>query len=347
MRPPSCSVCVSDCDGSAVITDCQHFICHRCVQRSAKGVCPRCQKPCRSVALNAPNAPRELLACLEFDAPRQLRLSLQALELQQRLETSNNQRLKEMVTMMNQQSRATAQQLGQVQQQLQQKAEECRTLQVEVNLLRDQLREVHLQGQQLAAVQQQQQRAVSTPVMSNVPSMTTSFLQNPSRDSPRSHPTASQSNALASVFSFNSGGRGGTPLPIRGCSEARSSIGPSGLPNPAATMWSPTGGNGGDVALGWSSGGQVPSKRARSEAGEHGGMRTESFHLTTPVMSLTSPQGQPPRHVIASSATRLGGDGHAGAPGPTSTSAQPMLGNRTAMLPRLPSLLPGGSGHMM
>ncbi|CUG88762.1 transmembrane protein, putative [Bodo saltans] len=143
---PTCSMCVADCDSNSVLTNCQHFICSRCWNKYPKGQCPRCHKACKTLSLSAPNFPVEVQERLRFDVKRHMTMSIQALEFQQRLEQGATQRLKEIMTQLQQQLRSTMQQLSDAQRQLHQKSEEAKTLQVEVNVLRDQLREVHMSG---------------------------------------------------------------------------------------------------------------------------------------------------------------------------------------------------------
>lgn len=167
-------MCVADCDANSILTNCQHFLCSRCWNKYPKGQCPRCHKACKTVSLSAPNFPHEVQERLRFDVKRHMTMALQALEFQQRLDLGATQRLKEITTQLHQQLRATVQQLADAQRQLQHKSEEAKTLQVEVNVLRDQLREVHMTSRGTGASSSSLGQGMSmhrggTPAMSMIP----------------------------------------------------------------------------------------------------------------------------------------------------------------------------------
>jgi hypothetical protein len=171
-------MCVAECDANSILTNCQHFLCSRCWNKYPKGQCPRCHKACRTLSLSAPNFPAEVQERLRFDVKRHLTMSVQALEFQQRLEQGATQRLKEITTQLHQQLRSTMQQLADAQRQLQHKSDEAKTLQVEVNVLRDQLREVHMSGRSSGGQHNSQHTSSAggggamrnaTPAMSMIP----------------------------------------------------------------------------------------------------------------------------------------------------------------------------------
>ncbi|KEG06142.1 putative dynein heavy chain, cytosolic, partial [Trypanosoma grayi] len=108
---PSCIICCSDCDSDGLFTSCQHFLCGRCTARYAPGQCPRCRKPCKVVKAGAA-LPKEVRERMTQDPQRLLTFTLQALEFQRRQEQQTLQRLREIVTTLNQSNRGMAAQIS-------------------------------------------------------------------------------------------------------------------------------------------------------------------------------------------------------------------------------------------
>ncbi|RNF07219.1 putative dynein heavy chain, cytosolic [Trypanosoma rangeli] len=108
---PSCIICCSDCDADSLFTSCQHFLCARCTARYPPGQCPRCRKPCKVVKAGAA-LPNELQERMAQDPQRVLAVAAQALEFQRRQEHQTLQRLREIVTTLNQSNRSMASQLS-------------------------------------------------------------------------------------------------------------------------------------------------------------------------------------------------------------------------------------------
>lgn len=95
----ACSVCVSDCDATAVLTNCQHFVCARCAAKVPNmATCPRCHKPCRHIRLNAAGFPPDIAERMQSDPLQQLKSCAQTFEFQIRQLQLSNQRLKELLT---------------------------------------------------------------------------------------------------------------------------------------------------------------------------------------------------------------------------------------------------------
>lgn len=115
---PSCVMCVSDCDANAVLTNCQHFLCVRCVAKYPQGQCPRCQKPCKVIRLSAPNFPRDMMERIQADPVKLTQSLAQTLDFQRRQESLASQRLKELVTALNNSNRSMAAQMQSMQQEL-------------------------------------------------------------------------------------------------------------------------------------------------------------------------------------------------------------------------------------
>ncbi|RNF20326.1 putative dynein heavy chain, cytosolic [Trypanosoma conorhini] len=148
---PSCIICCSDCDTDGLFTSCQHFLCARCTARYPPGQCPRCRKPCKAVKAGAA-LPKEVHERVAQDPQRVLAIAAQALEFQRRQEQQTLQRLREIVTTLNQSNRSMASQLG--------------AAKSEREGLLSQIK--RLQGQLYAQQQQQQQQMAQRPVESQM-----------------------------------------------------------------------------------------------------------------------------------------------------------------------------------
>lgn len=108
---PSCIICCSDCDGDGLFTSCQHFLCGRCAARYPPGQCPRCRKPCKAVKAGA-ELPKEVHELLARDPQRLMTFAAQTFEFQRRQEQQTLQRLREIVTTLNQSNRSMASQIN-------------------------------------------------------------------------------------------------------------------------------------------------------------------------------------------------------------------------------------------
>ena len=117
---PSCAVCVSDCDGNAFLSSCQHFLCSRCWTKyqtsqppttTSTTTCPRCQKQCKVVKLSASNFPSDVQGRIQMDTMSGGTIGVpffQALEFQRKQEQMALQRLKELVQVLNNSNRTMA-----------------------------------------------------------------------------------------------------------------------------------------------------------------------------------------------------------------------------------------------
>jgi hypothetical protein len=94
---PACCICVSDCDANGLLTNCQHFLCSRCSAKYPPGTCPRCQKPCKAIKLNAQNFPRDILERMQADPLSQLKSIAQTFEFQQRQQQVAHVRMREIL----------------------------------------------------------------------------------------------------------------------------------------------------------------------------------------------------------------------------------------------------------
>ena len=94
---PSCCICVSDCDANGLLTNCQHFLCSRCSAKYPSTTCPRCQKPCKTIKLNADNFPRDISERMQCDPIQQLKSVVQSFEFQQRQNQVTHVRMREIL----------------------------------------------------------------------------------------------------------------------------------------------------------------------------------------------------------------------------------------------------------
>ncbi|ORC86192.1 putative dynein heavy chain, cytosolic [Trypanosoma theileri] len=108
---PSCIICCSDCDADGLFTSCQHFLCGRCSARYPPAQCPRCRKPCKAVKAGAA-LPKEIADRIGQDPQRLIAAAAQAIEFQRRQEQQTLQRLREIVTTLNQSNRSMATQIN-------------------------------------------------------------------------------------------------------------------------------------------------------------------------------------------------------------------------------------------
>ena len=109
---PACIVCCSDCDASAVFTDCQHFICARCYAKyGPSGKCPKCNIPCRTIQCGSNKFPKDLLERIRADPHKMLKQTVAALEFQKKHEDQAVVRLKELVTILNNSNRSLSSQV--------------------------------------------------------------------------------------------------------------------------------------------------------------------------------------------------------------------------------------------
>ncbi|KAF5222711.1 hypothetical protein TcYC6_0101650 [Trypanosoma cruzi] len=148
---PSCIICCSDCDTDGLFTSCQHFLCTRCTARYPPGQCPRCRKPCKAVKAGAA-LPKEVQERMAQDPQRLLTFATQTLEFQRRQEQQTLQRLREIVTTLNQSNRSMASQISAAKTERE-------------NLLN---RIKRLQGQIYAQQQQQQQQMTQRTADSHI-----------------------------------------------------------------------------------------------------------------------------------------------------------------------------------
>lgn len=310
------------------MTNCQHFMCHRCLSRYPKGQCPRCQKPCKTILLSAPNVPKELMERLQYDVKKQLSQAAQALELQQRLEQAAAARLKEMVTTFNQQLRHATQQVSELQQQLGHKTEECKTLQVEVNVLRDQLREVHHGPVRHATPM--------APSVQHAAQMQRASESLASFGDPFSSSSQQVSSALHSAVHLREPSAPPSPFAFQFSTEAADLAGLAALPTGGAgrPTWSPA-----STPLGW---GTSASKRARdhSQAADQGQRLEQRFHLATP--TVRSAHDTAASGLVSSSVTRASVSGALGMGGGSRPVTPHHATQRpgSVLLPKLQSLLP-------
>lgn len=300
---PTCSMCVADCDATSILTSCPHFLCARCYNKHPKGQCPRCHKACKTVPLNAPNFPADVQERIRFDMRKHLTMSVQAFVFQQQLDHSAMQRLKEITTQLHQQLRSTMQQLGEAQRHAQHKAEESKTLQVEVNVLRDQLREVHMGGRSSSGAPSHHITSRATPAMPLAPQG--------GGDGPLRSPSAFRCDAFSDVphgaaavdvpplspFGVFGTSRLTAGLPM--APSPRTSRNESSTQHQSGSVWSPSSASA--TPLGWSRApaqGEYPPKRPRDDGApsiSQSGGAAEHFRLG----NLLPPQTMQPRHPAA------------------------------------------------
>ncbi|KAH9600097.1 hypothetical protein LSM04_002143 [Trypanosoma melophagium] len=108
---PSCIICCSDCDADGLFTSCQHFLCGRCSARYPPAQCPRCRKPCKAIKMGT-TLPKEIADRIAHDPQRLIAAAAQAIEFQRRQEQQTLQRLREIVTTLNQSNRSMAAQIN-------------------------------------------------------------------------------------------------------------------------------------------------------------------------------------------------------------------------------------------
>lgn len=248
---PCCIVCCSDCDTDGIFTSCQHFICPRCAGRYPPGQCPRCRKPCKAVKAG-PALPKEVADRVSHNPQHLLQLAAQALDFQRRQEQQSLQRLRELVTTLNQSNRSMASQISAA------KAEREELL----TTIKQLQRQLYTQQQQQS---QQQLQLHTSQRTSDVPAI--------SNDGRSCGVTTYNGGVAAAVKRSTPVHASGTPGFTNGAPAARGWLSSPAPSNGAADAFTP---------LGW---GQ--SKRSREE-GPQTPTNTEQtrFRLATPAITL-------------------------------------------------------------